>query len=115
MLNEYLVVNEWTVIQPESTQGGFSIQVCVIQEQFFPLSSTVTEQKAAESHCQDQCGDSKWLRRSKERICHHLVVVKEDVMKEWGFGRALKVRYWVAGGESSACPGWLERQSDVSK
>jgi len=92
-----------------------SIQVCVIQEQFFPLSSTVTEQKAAESHCQDQCGDSKWLRRSKERICHHLVVVKEDVLKERGFGRALKVRYWVAGGESSACPGWLERQSDVSK
>lgn len=93
----------------------FATQVCAIQKHFFPLSSAVPEQEAAESHCQNQCGDSKWLRRSKERICRHLVVVKEDVMKERGFGRALKVRYWVAGEESSACPGWLDRQGDVSK
>lgn len=47
------------VIQVASAHHGFGIQVCVIQEQFFLLHSTVVEQEAAGHHCQNQFDDGK--------------------------------------------------------
>ena len=49
----------WAVTQVGSAQGGFGIQVCVIQEQFFLLYSTVVEQKEAGDHYQNQFDDGK--------------------------------------------------------